>query len=81
MECGNPNVHGAAARSAEQRGEAVFHYSCGFVGECNGENGLRRNALRDQMRDAIRNDARFAGARSRENQHGALGGEDGLALA
>ena len=68
-------------RGAQQVADAVFHHARGFVGERDGENGAARDALFDQMGDAIGDDARLAGAGAGENEQRAFGREHGFALA
>lgn len=80
VERGNPNIGGVAAGGAQEVGDAPAHLLGGFVGEGYGENVSGGNALLDEVRDAIGDDARFSGAGAGEDQHGAIGGKDGFAL-
>ena len=47
---------------------ALAHLFCGLVGESNSENGMRCYAFFDQIEDAMRDDARLAGAGSGDNE-------------
>ena len=67
----------AAAASAD----AVPHLLGGLVRERDGEHLVgARQALLDGVRDAVRDDARLAGAGAGEDEHRAVGVHDGLAL-
>jgi hypothetical protein len=44
------------------------HFAGRFVGERNGENAIRRDSALDQPRDAVSNDASFAGSGAREDK-------------
>ncbi len=66
---------------AEQPVDALAHLAGGLVGEGDGQDGVRRDALlADQPGDAAGDDAGLARAGSGENQQGAFGGLDGGAL-
>ena len=57
------------------------HLAGGLVGEGDGENGVRRDALfADQPRDAAGDDAGFARAGAGKDQQRAFGGLNGGAL-
>ncbi len=65
---------GIEARVREQRGDALAHFARGFIGERDGEDGRRRHAaFGDNVRDAMRDDARFAAARAGQNQQRTFG--------
>ena len=69
-------ISGGARRfmSFEQRSHARAHFAGGFIREGDGQNGRRRHVIRaDQMRDAMRDDARLAAARAGQDQHRAFG--------
>ena len=66
---------------AQQVADALFHHAGGLVGEGDRENGAGRDALFDQMRDAIGDDARFAGAGAGQDQKRSFGGDHSFALA
>lgn len=80
VKSGDPNVGGVAAAGANKVGNALAHLVGGFVGESDGEDIAAGDALFDEVRDAIGDDARFAGAGPREDEHRAFGGEYGFAL-
>ena len=54
---------------AKQAGNALLHFSGGFVRESDRENSLRPRAVLDEIGDAERDDARLAAASAREDQH------------
>ena len=81
MKGRDPDVRSVAARRAQQVADALLHHAGGFVGERDGENRAARNAHFDQVRDAIGDDARLAGARAGQNQQGTFGCEHSFALA
>ena len=59
----------SSATSCEQRGHALAHLVGGLVGEGDGQNGGRGNVLRrDDVRDAVRDDAGLAAARAGQDQ-------------
>jgi hypothetical protein len=58
---------------AENLLDALGHFCCSLIGESDGENGIWGDAaLVDEIRDAMRDDARLARARASENQHGTV---------
>ena len=61
--------------------EAVLHLLSRFVREGNGDNVARPDsALSNQVRNAVRDDARLTRTRARQNQQGPVAGSDGFAL-
>ena len=67
--------------AADQLVHALRHLGRGFVRERDCKNRLRhRTLVLDQMGDAVRDDARLAAARAREDQQRAFGGFDGFTL-
>ena len=66
--------------AAEQVSNAVHHFACGFVGEGQEENTIRRDAVFEQPGDAIGERASFAGARSRDDERRTGRGGDGGVL-
>ena len=65
------------ARLADEPDDPLAQLAGGPVRERDGEDPQRRDALDpDEVRDPVRQHARLAGARSRENQHGTLGRRD-----
>ena len=72
---------GVAAAGAQQVKNALLHHVRGFIREGDCENGVARNALFEQVRHAIRDDASFAGARTRQDKQRTFGSEHGFALA
>ena len=60
--------------------DAFLHFAGGLVGEGDGEDVGRCDALGKQMGDTKRDDAGLAGAGPGKNQHRAIQRFDGLAL-
>ncbi len=61
--------------------DALRHFGGGFVGEGDGEDGIRRDAaLVDEVRDAVGDDARLAGAGAGKDKHRAVDGFDAFTL-
>jgi hypothetical protein len=79
-------VEGAAPDTVDvlrtrERFDAAKHLASGPVGECGEEDPLRRNALLDQIGDAVGDRTRFARAGSRNDQGGlGRGGNDAKLL-
>ena len=70
-----------ARRRADEVGDALAHLPRRLVRERDREDLGRLDADRaEQVRDAAREDARLARARARDDEDGAFGVEDGLAL-
>ena len=66
---------------AEDFFDALGHLLGGLVGEGDGEDGVGRDAaLLNEIGDAVGDDAGLAGAGAGEEEHGAIDGEDALAL-
>ena len=66
---------------AEQGLDAMLHLARGFVGERHRQDLIRTDSLgRDQIGDALSEDARLAGSRSREDESGSRPGCDGSSL-
>ena len=66
---------------AEDFLDTLGHFFGGLVGEGDGENVVRGDAaLLDEVRDAVRDDARLARTGTGEQEHGAIDGEDAFAL-
>jgi hypothetical protein len=71
----------AIARGAEQRLQALTHLASGLIGEGDREHVVGRDALvLDQVRDAMDDDARLAGAGPGDDEQRAARGLDGFAL-
>ena len=71
----------ALSHVAEAELEAALHLPGGLVREGDGEDLVRLHAAGgDEVRDAVREDARLPRAGAGDDEHRALGGEDGLAL-
>jgi len=69
------------ARDAEQALDAAAHLPGRLVGEGHGEDPVRRDTLGlDEPRDAVRQHARLAAARSGQHQHRTERGRHGGAL-
>ena len=65
----------------EQRGDARAHFVRGLVGERDRQDGGRRDAMAaDEMRDAVRDDARLAASGAGQDQQRTFGVCDGFAL-
>ena len=80
MERGNERAL-RCGRIIQKRADALPHLFRGFVGEGDRQNRRTRNAvMRNQVRDAMRNDTCFAAAGSGEQQHWAFGMSDGFPL-
>jgi hypothetical protein len=78
VEGRNPHL---PAFGAQQRLNTRPHFFGGLVGERHGEDAVRiRDAAADQMRDAMRNDARLARSCTGENQQGAVRVKNGFLL-
>jgi hypothetical protein len=79
---GVEGAHPHAAHAARhQLLEARAHLAGRLVGEGHREDARREHVLvHDQVRHAVRDDARLAAARAREDHQRALGVEHGLAL-
>ncbi len=79
MESGNQRLGQHAP--ADERVHALHHFRRGFIGECDGQNGIRLHAkILDQVRNAKRDHPRLAAARAGKDQHRALDSFHGLAL-
>jgi hypothetical protein len=59
----------------------IRHHAGGFVGEGDGKNRAGRNALLDEVRDAVGDDTRLARARAGEDEQRAFCREHGFTLA
>jgi hypothetical protein len=71
----------AAFLCAQESLHALAHLVRGFVCERDGEDVPARDFfLGDEIRDTMRDDARFAGAGARKNQERAFGSKHSLAL-
>src|SRR5581483_8729296 len=70
----------AGGAAADQLADTLLHLARGLVGESDGEDVVWSDAFLDEARDAGSDDAGFAGAGAGEDQDGAFGGFDGLAL-
>ncbi len=71
----------ADQRRAEQRLDASTHFFRGFVGERDGKNFVvLRVPFGQEVRDALRDDARLARAGARKDEQRAVDVQDGLAL-
>jgi hypothetical protein len=64
----------------EQLVDALLHFARGLVRERDSQNVLRRDALGDEVRDAVGDDACLARARARQDQNRAVDGFSGLTL-
>jgi hypothetical protein len=71
---------GAEGRYAEESLGALAHLLGGLVREGDGRDRARVRAEAHEMRQAMRDDPRLAGSRAREDEEGAPGVEDRLAL-
>ena len=80
MKRRDPNVRTVAPARAQQIADALLHHARGFVRERHREDRAGRHALFDQLRHAIRDHARLARSRARENEHGPFGCEHSFAL-
>ena len=69
-----PSLAFGRSRTRHQLADALLHFARGFVGECNGKNLVARNSPCDHVRDPIGDDARFARARARQDQHWPIDG-------
>ena len=58
--------------------QALAHLSGRFVGECHGQDAVRRDALLDQVSDPVRQATGLAAARPREDEDGAV--DDGCSF-
>jgi hypothetical protein len=76
----DPRLVEPLALADEQIADALFHLRRGLIGERHGENRTARHALLDQVSDTVSNGARFASARSGENQDRAFDGGGGFPL-
>ncbi len=77
----NVEIHDPDQRRAEQRLDASTHFFRGFVGEGDGKNFVvLREPLGQQIRDALRDDARLARAGAGKDEQRAVDVQDGLAL-
>jgi hypothetical protein len=66
---------------ADELFNALSHLGGSLVGEGDGEYGVRRDsALVDEIGDTVRDDARFARARSGKDEHRTIDGQDCLTL-
>ena len=73
--------HSLSRFLAEQGLDAVFHFPRGLVGERHRQDLVGTDSLgRDQVSDALGQDARLAGARSREDEDRSRPGCDGFSL-
>jgi hypothetical protein len=79
-------VEGSNRRLRQRRVPEDFehplaHLFGGLIGKRHGENRIRRHAaLLDQIRNAVRNHARLAGARTGQQKHRPIDREDSFAL-
>ena len=71
---------GGGLGTANELGGALLHFAGGFVGEGDGKDICGVDTFLDQARHARSDDAGFARACAGQNQHGALGCFDRLAL-
>ena len=77
----NVEIHEPLQRGADERLDASPHLLGSFVGEGDGENlVMLRVALGKQVGDALRDDARLAGAGTGEYEKRAVNVQDRLAL-
>ena len=58
--------------------ETRLHFVRGLVGECEGQDVAAGDAMPQQVRDAVRDDASFAAARAGQNEQGPFEMLDGL---
>ena len=65
-------IQSSVACRAEHAGETLSHLARGFVGEGERQDRAWRRPVRDQRRDARRDDARLAAASAGEHQQRAL---------
>ena len=76
-----PDPERARELGAAEPLEARAHLAGGLVGERHGEDAPRRHArARDEVRDPVRDDARLAAARAREDEQRPLGVRHGRRL-
>ena len=69
-----------ARRFANEGAGALAHFAGGFVGEGDGGDAATGQALANQVANLVRDDPRFARARTGEHQAGAIGVVHGLQL-
>ena len=80
MERGN-HRRGRKLQAFEMRFHARAHFTRGLVGESDRQNREWRHLIRgDDVRDAVRDDARLAAARSGKDQEWSFGSSDGFTL-
>ena len=58
----------------DERGKALAHFGRGFVGKCDGQYTVGRDALAEHVGGAHRDDARLSAARSGKDEQRTLGG-------
>ena len=64
----------------QQRSDAFPHLFGGFIGECHGQIGEGGTCVRDDVRDAMRNDPGLAAAGAGQDQQRTFGVGNGFAL-
>ena len=69
-----------AARAGQQCPNTLLHLVGGLIGECDRQEGFGGNALLNQVRDAVSDDARLACSGARQHQHRPFGRQHGFAL-
>jgi hypothetical protein len=69
-----------ALRFCQQGGGTLLHFAGGFPGERDGQNAFRFGAVADEFGNAVRDHARFAGARAGKDQQRSLERADGVEL-
>src|SRR5437879_10647003 len=73
MKRRNPRVACMAARAGQQCPNTLLHLVGGLIGERDRQKGFGGNALLNQVRDAVSDDARLACSRARQHQHRPFG--------
>ena len=68
MKCGEPGTFGRNAGAEEKIGNTRLHFFGSFVRERDGENVIRGHSLRNEIRHAECDGARFACAGARKNE-------------
>ncbi len=77
----NVEIHIREQSAREQRRYARPHLLRGLVGERHGQHAVGgRKARGDDVRDAVGDDTGLARSGTRQDQHGAIGLQHGLAL-
>ena len=80
MKRADPRIAGARIGALEQHANAFAHLVGGLICKSDGENRRARNALPDEIGNAMGDDPRLPGTRAGQNEDGPIAGEHSFAL-